>query len=125
VLNLAWGVELEHVLVTMSDLVRYNWVFLAPLITQQAHPLFHEILTQLSDNQIKALCEIAVNTFYGVIPISKLHKNRLILYKDLFENLSKKKVLTKKRALLLEHPEFITLLLKAVQKHLITDLLKQ
>ena len=106
----------------MSDLVLHNWLYLAPLTKHHTHPLFQEILSQLSPNQIKALCEIAVNTYYGVIPITSLYKNKLSIYKEVFDSLSQKKSLAKKRTELLDHPEFITLLLKAVQKHITTVL---
>jgi hypothetical protein len=106
----------------MSDLVLHNWVFLAPLITEHNNPLILEILDQLSINQIKAICEIAINTYYGVIPITKLYRNRLSPYKDLFDSLSEKKPISKKKIDLLKQPEFISLLLKAVQKQITTEL---
>ena len=106
----------------MSELVLHNWVFLVSLIAEHKNPLLLEILSQLSNNQIKAICEISVNTYYGVIPVTKLYKNRLAPYKQLFESLSEKKSIAKKKADLINHPQFVSLLLKAVQKHISTEL---
>ena len=99
----------------MSKVIRDNLCFIQLLIKSPSTKQLKDLLRNITNDQLKALCEISVNVLYGNIPLSKKTKEQLKPYKTLLSYLSDNKK-SRKRKLLQLHTKLpaLQLLLKAV-----------
>ena len=99
----------------MSKVIRDNLGFIQLLIKSPSIKQLKDLLRNITDDQLKALCEISVNVLYGNIPLSKKTKERLKPYKTFLSHLSDNKKSRKRKRLQL-HTKLpaLQLLLKAV-----------
>ena len=99
----------------MSEVVRKNLYFIQLLTKSPSVKQLRGLLQNITDEQLKALSEIAVNVLYGTIPLTKKTKEKLKPYKSFLTLLSdKKKSLKQKRFRLSAKLSVLQLLLRTV-----------
>ena len=102
----------------MSVRVLNNWPVIK-LIAISSLKEIHNIVKELSNNQIQSICEIIVNTFTGNIKISANSKSNLQIYKKNLTYLSDNShsIENKRKYMLLNKP-FLKLIIKSASKHI-------
>ena len=100
----------------MSQRVKRHWALVNFLTQQIPLTLVKSILSALSEEQVNAIGEIAVNTLYGIIPIKPQFKKTLKRYSDLIEFIGEKTNSIKKRKkAIVSNPKAVVLLLTAAR----------
>ena len=100
----------------MSKQVRVNLPLVNFLLYAKTPKQFKAVLTTLTEEQVKVLCEIAVNILYGVISISNSHKQHLKKHAKKLEFLGDSSNSLKKKKLFLErHPAILQAVLTAAK----------
>ena len=100
----------------MSQRVKRHWALVNFLTQQIPLTLVKSILSALSEEQVNAIGEIAVNTLYGIIPIKPPFKKTLKRYSDLIEFIGEKTNSIKKRKkAIVSNPKAVVLLLTAAR----------
>ena len=100
----------------MSQRIKRHWALVNFLTQQIPLTLVKSILSALSQEQVNAIGEIAVNTLYGIIPIKPQFKKTLKRYSDLIEFIGEKTNSIKKRKkAIVSNPKAVVLLLTAAR----------
>ena len=97
----------------MSKVIRDNWNFIQLLIKSSSLKQQKALLNSITQDQLRALSEIAVNVLYGNIPLTTRTKAKLKPYKVFYTHLADKKNSLKQKQLT-SNINAIQLLLKAV-----------
>jgi hypothetical protein len=104
----------------MSQKVLYNWPVLQLLSKDLPAIQQKNIIRELSVNQINCLSEIAINIFYGIIPISENQKELLKPYKKVIIYLSGEHHLIKnKRSYILKNIIGVKHIIKVSNKYIV------
>ena len=109
----------------MSKRVRQNWPLLHFLLQKIPARQLKSVLCTLSPEQVDTLGEIAINVLYGTLAITDAHKRSLKHYTSKLEYIGDSaKSIKKRKAVIRENPQIITLLSTAA-KPLLKGLLQQ
>ena len=100
----------------MSKHLKSHWPLVEFLLYAKSPSQLQAALSTLSEEQLKALGEIALNVLYGVIPITRHHKNQLSSYSNKLDIIGNSSVSAKKRkSLITKNPAAILSLLTAAR----------
>lgn len=103
----------------MSSHVRKHYPLVELITSGISKKQLTAILETLSNEQLGLLGEIALNTIYSVLPLTKSQIGALKKYTSKLEFISdKKNSLAKRKAVIVRNPKLIELLLKSVKQYL-------
>jgi TATA-binding protein-associated factor Taf7 len=101
----------------MSAKLRDNWLVIQLISTSTPYFQLQALLRGLSVDQVLAISEIAANTFYGNITISRESTLKLKPYKKVFQYLSNPlHTASNKRKYLIRNKVALQILIEAVNK---------
>ena len=100
----------------MSKHVKEHLPLLNFLLYSKSPKQLKNTLSTLTEEQVNAIGEIAVNVLYGIIPITNYQKNLLKKYLAKLENIGDSDISNKKRKLMIiRHPGAVQSLLTAAR----------
>ena len=102
--------------IEMSKLLKKHLSFFQLFLSTSSKLQRKVLVDTITNDQLRALTEITVNVLQGVLPITSIHKPKLIKYRKLVRLIGDTSVSLKtKKSALRRKANVVTLLLKSVE----------